>query len=144
MSDEVQAQLAEAMRQIEELQTQNARLQEALLLREAREFAADQLALATVPDVTRRRLLERLAANPPVVEGRIDRDAFGQSISQAVAAEMQYLSEAAGLGAGRIAGMGTQADQAGDADLTKRLEESFARLGLSGDGLKSAVAGRAW
>ena len=57
---------------------------------------------------------------------------------------MQYLSEAAGLGAGRIAGMGTQADQAGDADLTKRLEESFARLGLSGDGLKSAVAGRAW
>lgn len=145
MDEEMRAQLDEALRQIEELTAQNARLQEALLLREAREFAAEYLASASVPDVTRRRLLESLAAHPPIVEGRLDRDAFGQTISQAVAQEMQYLSEAAGYGSGRIAGMGAQGtDQAGEADTAKRLGESFARLGLNGDGLKSAVAGRAW
>lgn len=145
VSEQVQAQLAEAMRQIEELQAQNTRLQEALLLRDAREFAAEQLALATVPAVTRRRLLESLAANPPIVDGRVDRDAFGQVIGQAVAREMQYLSEAAGYGAGRIEGMGQGADGGVDGDATaKRLEESFARLGLAGEGLKAATAGRAW
>ena len=142
---QLQAQLAEAIRQNEELQGQNARLQEALLLREAREFAAEQLALVQAPNATRRRLLESLAANAPIVEGRIDRDAFGQVISQAVAREMQYLSEAAGFGAGRIEGMGQGADSGDDGSATaKRLEESFARLGLSGEGLKVATAGRAW
>lgn len=145
VNEDMQAQLAEAMRQIEELQTQNARLQEALLLREAREFAAEQLVLVQAPNATRRRLLESLAANAPVVDGRIDRDAFGQAISQAVAQEMAYLSEAAGFGAGRIEGMASTGAAAGEGDATaKRLEESFARLGLSGEGLKVATAGRAW
>lgn len=144
MSNDVQAQLAETTRQIEELRTQNARLQEALLLREAREFAADQLSGASVPAVTRTRLLESLATNPPIQDGQLDRTAFAQVISQAVAQEQAYLSEAAGYGAGRITAMGNSQQIQDGGDTTKRMGEAFGRLGLSEVGVKAAVNGRAY
>lgn len=141
VSAEIQSQLTEAQRQIDELRTQNARLQEALLLREAREFVAQELAAVDLPGVTSQRLAGQLAARAPIVDGQMDAAAYRQLIAEAVRAEQEYLAAAAGYGHGRIAGMGAAEKAAAD-DSAARMTDAFARLGLSESGVKAAVNGR--
>lgn len=144
MSDELQAQLTEAQRQIDALTVANARLAEAIVLRDARQVAVDVLAEADLPDVTRRRLMGQVASNPPVgADGQLDVTALRVRIAEAVTAETQYLAEAAGYGAGRIQGMGSaQATQADEATVQARMADAFAALGLSDAGVQAAVNGR--
>lgn len=140
---ELKAQLAEANGKIEALTADNARLAETLLLRDAQAIAAAALADADLPDVTRQRLQRSVAVNPPVVEGKLDEAALRTRIQEAVAAETAYLTEAAGWN-GTIKGMGGgQAAANVDGDqVAQRMKESFARLGLSEDEVKTAVNGR--
>lgn len=144
MSDEMQAQLTEAQRQIDALTIANARLAEALVLRDARQMAADVLAEANLPDVTRRRLMGQVASNPPVgADGQLDTVALRTRIAEAITAETQYLAEAAGYGAGRISGIGgSQSAQVDETAVQARMAEAFAALGLSEAGVKAAVNGR--
>jgi hypothetical protein len=144
MSDEMQAQLTEAQRQIDALTIANARLAEALILRDARQVAVDVLAEANLPDVTRRRLMGQVASNPPVgADGQLDTVALRTRIAEAITAETQYLAEAAGYGAGRISGIGgSQSAQVDETAVQARMAEAFAALGLSETGVKAAVNGR--
>lgn len=144
--EELQTQLAEAQQQIEELRTANARLAEALVLRDAHALAGEVLAEANLPDVTRRRLLGQVATNPPVGEdGQLDALALRQRVTEAITAEQQYLAEAAGYGAGRIQGIGgqqAQGNQVDEAAVQARMAEAFQALGLSETSARAAANGR--
>ncbi len=122
----------------------NARLNEALLLREAREAARPMLAQAQLPEVTQARLLESLAANPPVKDGALDSQAYSQRIQEAITAETEYLVRAAGYGSGKVTGMGVQSEAALQESKAaeERMAAGFAALGLSEAGVKQAVRGR--
>ena len=143
--EELQTQLAEAQQRIEELQTANARLAEALVLRDARSLAGEVLAEANLPEVTRRRLLGTVATNPPIGEdGQLDALALRQRVTEAITAEQQYLAEAAGYGAGRIQGIGggQAGGQVDEAAVQARMAEAFRTLGLSEASAQQAASGR--
>lgn len=145
MSEEMKKELQEAQGRMAKIEQENARLREALLLREASEFVGFELGKSTLPDVTKGRLVVSLAANPPVKDGQLDREAFAARIEEAVKAEIEYLAKAAGYGSGRIAGMGggqATGQQVDEAAMAKRLSEGFAALGLSEKEVAHAVHGR--
>lgn len=129
---------------IAKVQQENARLSEALLLRDAKDFVRQAVATANVPDVTKARLVESLSVNPPVKDGQLDADAFATRIAEAVKAEVEYLTKAAGYGSGRIEGMGgAPVSNEGKAEeVHERLAAAFRRLGLSESAAKSAAIGR--
>ncbi|PKN91099.1 MAG: hypothetical protein CVU44_21010 [Chloroflexi bacterium HGW-Chloroflexi-6] len=131
--------------QLDEAKNANARAQEALVLREAKDHVNAALAKTDLPAITRTRLAKNLAEAAPVKDGALDKVAFETQITEAVKAEVQYLVEAAGLG--RIRGMGgSNEDEASDeidaSEAEQSLLESFQTLGLSESGAKVAAAGR--
>lgn len=138
----------ELLDQMEALRQDNARLREAMTLRDAREAAALGLRTVTLPEVTKARLVEQLAANPPVTEaGELDRAALATRLSEAVSTESAYLAQATGYGSGRIVGFGgtvshanTNPDPANN-NVT-RLTENFRSLGLSESAAAIAAVGR--
>ena len=118
-----------------------ARLREALLLREARDVVAAELGKIEMPDVTRARLVEVLAARPVVKEGKLDGEAFRVRIAEVAQDELTYLAGV--TGSGRIVGMGaTGGTEATAADVEKRLAEAFLDLGLSESLAQKAAKGR--
>jgi hypothetical protein len=120
---------------------ENARLREALAMREARNVLIGILAAKNLPAVTKQRLMESLSANPPMKDGKLDEAAFKPLAEKAVKDEIAYLTEAAGLG--RISGMGDGGDnEDDDGDVDKSLAESFSTLGLSDKAVEIAVKGR--
>jgi len=133
------------MKDIQELRESHARLQEALVLRDARDFVSESLRSVKLPDITKGRLAKTLAENPPTKDGKLDTEAFGSAITEAVKAEANYLAEVAGLGTPRDFGL---SGSAGDnppkiEDVEKELEESFrSTWGLSEKQAKQAVIGR--
>lgn len=148
MSAEMQKQLKEAQDRLALVEQQNARLQEALLLNEARGFVASELGKTQLPDVTKARLLESLASNPVVKDGQLDKAGYATRIAEAVTRETEYLASVAGFGSGRIMGMGASASQAANGPdetaMQKQLNESFITLGLNEREAKHATAGHRW
>lgn len=143
MSAELNTQLQETQVRLAQIEEQNARLQEALLLREARDFVRGQLAVVTLPEPTKQRLFESLTLAPLVVEGKLDVVAYAQRVKDAVAAEAAYLAEAGSWNSGQILGMGAAPQQELDeVGQKKRLAEAFARMGLNEREVGHAVAGR--
>ena len=69
---ELQESLAAAQQTIQEQQAGMARLQEQLILRDARDFVTARLVETELPGVTRQRLVRQLAANPPTADGALD------------------------------------------------------------------------
>jgi len=115
------------------------RLEEALILRDAKDLVRVKLAAVTaVPDVTKARLARTLVANPPVKDGKLDGEALGKAVDEAVAQEAEYLAQA---GAGRVRGFGPSKPGGGDGD-NKELVGAFSRLGLSESAAKTAAQGR--
>lgn len=120
---------------------QVARLQEALLLREARDVAAAELAKIEMPEPTRGRLLEAQAKRPVVKDGKLDTEAYAAQVREAATAELAYLVEA--TGAGRIVGMGGSSEAAASSEqVEQRLNEAFRELGLSDSLAERAAKGR--
>lgn len=145
---ELEKQLKEAQARMAQIELENARLREAMTLREAREFVAGELGRTTLPDLTQGRLLESLAKNPPIKDGQLDKTTYATQISEAVRSETQYLQQVAGYGSGRIVGMGGQpgtvasgAPAEDEAKVQKRLAEAFAGLGLNEREVAHAVKG---
>ncbi len=128
------------------LTTNNARLSEAMALRDAQDMVREALgSLTSLPEVTKARLVESLAKNPPMKDGSLDKEAFGKTIQEAVKAEVKYLEQVAGIG--KIRGLGESNDdeediEADDKKLKESLTESFSDLGLSEKGAKIAAKGR--
>jgi len=120
---------------------QVARLQEALLLREARDVAAAELAKIEMPEPTRNRLLEAQVKRPVVKDGKLDTEAYATQVREAATAELAYLVEA--TGAGRIVGMGGSSEAAASPEqVEQRLNEAFRELGLSDSLAERAAKGR--
>jgi len=120
---EVDEREAQALREaLAELKAENARLKETILLREAKDFVAEVLAKIQMPDLTRARLTESLAAKPPIKDGELDKDAFSASIEEAAKAEVDYLAKISG--SGKIHGMGSVPPM----EDRMALKESFAVL----------------
>ena len=147
--DEVNAtQFQEAVNRLEtqnkDLAAQNARLQESMLLRDAKDFVRQAVATANVPDVTKARLVESLSANPPVKDGALDTETFATRIAEAVKGEVEYLTKAAGYGSGRIEGMGgaPAATEFKAEEVEAKMTDAFGRLGLSESAAKVAAKGR--
>jgi hypothetical protein len=134
------------LQQLQEAKTENARLQEAFVLRDARDIVIGTLnRIPNVPDMTKTRLVEVLSANPPVKDGKIDTEAFNTKITEAVTAELKYLAEATGTG--RVQNMGGSTEPGGNPvpleETQKGLEAAMGRFGLSEAAAKVAASGRA-
>ena len=129
---QVNEQEAQALREAQaKLEADNARLREALLLREARDFVAAQLATVEMPELTRARLTETLSAKPAIKDGVIDQVAYKTAIDEAVKSELEYLAKIGGTGT--IRGMGAS-ETPSDADhqrVVRAFKESFLREGKS-------------
>jgi hypothetical protein len=158
---EANSRLTEAERKLQEAEQERdaekkekERLQEALVIRDAREKAAgiiteiEKEATIRLPDGARNRVLETEAVskNPPTKDdGTLDEDALKTSVAEAVKAEAKYLAEV--TGSGQISGMGPSEDgdgdgEGGDSKLSERLEKGFEKLGLSESAAKTAAKGR--
>jgi len=137
---EAQVALAESERKLSEANATNARLSEALLLRDARDFATAELASIDLPPISRTRIAESLAREPVVKDGKLDQDAYRAKIKETAKSEMQYLETATGRGA--IRGMGTAAPTSSDTQSMDRMARSFQDLGFSESAAKQAAAGR--
>jgi hypothetical protein len=131
--------LAETEKALEEAKAEIARLKEAQLLVEAKTFVEAKVKAATIPDLTRSRIIEALAKDPVVKDGKIDEPAYAAKIEAAIKAEAEYLAK---LGAGKVEGMGGIAGQASTLEETeKELVAGYMRLGLSESEAKAAVKG---
>jgi len=134
------------LQELKESKTTTARLQEVLILRDARDLVKEAIdRIPNVPEMTKTRLIESLSANPPVKDGVIDSEAFVTKITEAVQAELKYLSQAAGTA--RVYGMGGGSEPGGSPvpieEAQKGLETALSRLGLTEKEAKIGVAGRA-
>lgn len=130
--------LAEATAENATLKDELARLREGEIMREAAAFVADSLP-DELPELTRARLQESLAAKPVLKDGALDKEAFKEAIDAAVKVELEYL---AGITeSGKIRGMGAGKADSEGAD-RQSLKESFMRAGLSEDEAEIAAQGR--
>jgi hypothetical protein len=117
------------------LTTENARLREGALLREARDLVTETLAAIQLPDLTRARLTEALAAKPIVKDGALDRDAYKTAIAEAAKVELEYIAKLTGQG--QVKGMGSPAPS----DKPGSLKESWLNV-YRAQGLSEAEAER--
>lgn len=138
--------LQESVTQLQEQNRQQAdelrRLQEREILREAHSIAAAEVGRVQLPDMTRARLVESLASNPPVVEGLLDREAYQTRITEAVqraAAEVQAI-----VGSGTVRGLGSMPiteTEIKPEEAEKDLMKSLGTFGLSESAARVAVGG---
>ena len=110
---EAQDALAEAQSTIAEQAATLAKLQEDALLRDARDFVNAAIVEADLPDMTQKRLARELAANPPVEDGKLDKEAYKATIDKAVEEAQAEIAAVTGSD-GKITGQGsTQEPPAG-------------------------------
>jgi hypothetical protein len=133
---ELKESLATAQKTISEQGEELARLRERELLRDARDFVADRLAEAELPDLTKTRLVRSLASNPPLKDGQIDEDAYGERIDEAVkeaqaevASVLGQRGQIFGHGGGPGDGEGTGDDPPKLEEARKRQEAAFSSMG---------------
>lgn len=118
--EEAQQKLRDAeaeVTRLKEIETEAARLKEALLLREAKDLAGEMLAKEDIPEMTRTRLVESLAKDPPIKDGKLDEEAFKTKITEALRSEIDYLAKVTGSGA--IKGMGGKGGEGAGAEELK-------------------------
>lgn len=149
--------LSQAQVELKEIRDENARLsaenaehraeaaryREADIIREARDVATETVRGAGVPDLTKARIVESMAKNPPVKDDKLDKEALVASIEEAIKSEAEYLAKV--VGAGRVTGLGKAEPIADEAD-ARKIQESlgaaFRGLGLSESQAKAAAQGR--
>lgn len=112
------------------LKAELAKLREAAVLAEARAIVEEAVGAAKLPDVTKKRLTESLAGNPPVKDGAIDRAAYDEAIKAAVEAAAV---EVAAIVKSPVSGMGSSSgsDSAGRTALREAMKQRFLSQGKS-------------
>ena len=133
-----------ALAEAQAARAENARLREAMLLTQARDHAARELArIPGLHALTQERLAAQLVTQAPIVEGALDIAAFTTAIREAAAAELAYLAETTGIGSGRPVGMGsTPTEPLTEADAQKALAEAVRGWGLTEQQAAAFAAGR--
>jgi hypothetical protein len=140
MSEQELKEARDALKAVEEAkataEAELAKAREQLLFREAGDFVSSQLAEAELPDVTKARLQKALAANPPVKEGALDKDAFKTRVETAVTEAQTEIAALLGKD-GRVTGNGETANGGGGeqlpdlAESRKRADEALASMGYA-------------
>ena len=124
---EVDENEAQALRESNaSLTAEIARMKEAILLAEARQFVAETLGKIDMPDLTRARLAEALGKAPAIKDGALDKDAYAAAIGEAAKTELEYLASVSG--SGKVVGMGA-ATPAGDSGLKESFVAMYRRQG---------------
>jgi len=146
ISEAVRAANEPILKELQETKQANVRLQESIILRDARDIVTRTVSkIPNVPEMTRTRLVESLSLDPPLKDGAIDTEAYATKITEAVTAELNYIHGAAGTG--RVSGMGGSGDPGGTPtpieESEKGLADAFGRLGLTEAEAKVASSGRA-
>lgn len=137
----LEGELAEAKKQAAETLTRADRAETALAILEAQSLVAKELANVSLPNACKDRIVNEVAANPPMAEGKLDEAAIKALVEEKAAAEAKYIESI--LGSGKITGQGTKQDaepdpKATQESLTKhmgsffRLDESTAKLAAQG------------
>lgn len=140
--ENAEAKNATLMERLVKTETAQARLSEALLLREAKDFALAQLSKLDIPELTRQRVASSMAKDPPIKEGKLDEVTFAPLIEAEARREMAYIAKV--TGSGQVRGLGSTGL---GADLTleeanKLLGSELQRLGLEPATASRAAAGR--
>lgn len=121
------AELDKKSKELEAASAELKRQAEALLLKQSADFVGMKLAEVELPELTKKRLAEKLSRSPAITEDKkLDEAKFSEAITKAVTEEKEYLS--AILGSGQIKGMG-ESEPKGDEGVS--LEESFKGLYLA-------------
>jgi multidrug resistance efflux pump len=132
---EAQAALAERDKALAESTAALAKMEEQLLLREAREFVTGKLAESDLPDITRLRLAGQLARNPIVADGKLDEAEMTKAVETAVAEAQAEIAAITDTGNGRITGMGGNGnpliEAAELAESQKRISTALGSLGYA-------------
>ena len=129
---------------LSEAEVRAARAQEALAIVEAKGKVQAQLAKLELPEATKNRLVESLSKAAPIKDGALDQETFGKQITEAIKAEVDYLTQVAGLGT--IRGLGEAAtgkETESQVNAEESLAKSFEDLGLNESRAKIAAQGRA-
>lgn len=134
-------------KELAELKEDNARKNEAIILREAADVVAVVISedqYKSVPEMTLARVREAQSTNPPVKDGALDTDALKTRVAEAIKAEVQYLAELTGSGKVRSMGGGTTqvSESQGTEGNKDKLRGQFQRLGLSESEATHAATGR--
>jgi hypothetical protein len=139
-------QLAEALKRIETLETQDARQSESIVLNQAEALTSTVLAgydTDALPQMTRTRLQESLSKRPVLAaDGTIDREATKTMIAEAVTAEVKYLQESTGWGTGATRNLGQTVplEPITKEQVTTTLQESLGAMGLPVETAKIAAS----
>lgn len=145
-SDMNEEEVKELQESNEKLAQDNARLQEAIILREAGDVVATAMAdpqYKDVPEMTLNRVREAQVKNPPVKDGALDAEALKTRVHESVKAEVQYLADLTDSGKVRsIGGNANVSESVTAEERTSKLESQFQRLGLSESASRHAATGR--
>jgi len=118
----------ELMDENEALKAELAKVNEAALMAEAREFVANAMP-KDLPELTQARLRDMLNTKPVIAEGKLDVEAYRGVIEAAIKAEREYL--AAVSESGRIVGMGGKPPVDGGVQLKESFKKMYLRRGMS-------------
>ncbi len=130
--------LEEVQRDLADSRSKLARMQEALVLRDAADTARTEVGRTDLPDITKARLVESLAQNPPTKDGEYDRAAHTARITEAVKAERDYVNRL--IGSGQIRGMGRS--EPTERDYDAELVEAFRDMGHDEATAKALAGGK--
>jgi hypothetical protein len=126
------------------LETENQKLRERIVLREAKEFVSAEIKEADLPDITKERLIDQLSKNPITKEGELDKDAYKVKIKEAVDEEIKYLADLSE--SGKITGInskdGNQGEKFDEKKYAEDLKAGFIEMGYSEEQAEIMANGR--
>jgi hypothetical protein len=126
---EANEKVATADKALKEANDSLLKANEAVLLKQAAEFVEKKLP-AELPDMTKKRLIEKLSKSPVLTEDKkLDEVKFGELIEAAVKEEKEYLSGV--IGSGKITGMGESESEEDKVNLEESFKEHFLSQGFS-------------
>lgn len=146
MSKELEARVAELEQQnatlTAERDTARVNEQRAVALvhqQEARAAAAQLLAEEKIPAAAKSRIVEQIAAVPPVKDGTLDRDQLAAKVSESVKAEGDYIASVTGSPVRELGDTSTPTSESELDELRARQQKAFERLGMSEASAKVAA-----
>jgi len=119
--------------QVTTLTTENARLAEALGLRQAQDAITEALSKDTVklPTVTKERIIKTLSESAPLVEGKLDTGKLTEMIIETIKTESEYVESITKKPGITGMGGGTPPDDGGHQHLIDRKVKGYMKAGYS-------------
>ncbi len=134
--------LEEVKKERDNLNQENKKLKERLLMREAKDFVASKLQDSKLPQITADRIVESLSTQYPVTDkGELDQDKFKTKIEEAIKEEKEYISKLTGSGSVKDLGESGSVESSQE-ESEKEMLESWKQLGYSEEEAKIAMQGR--